>query len=423
MKNLLILGAGTAGTTMANLLNKKLSKKEWTITVVDKEETHYYQPGFLFLPFDIYTPEQIKKPIAQFIPEGVQLIREKIDRIEQERNNVLLQNGTALPYDILIIATGTNIAPDEIEGMSGEQWYKDIFDFYTFEGAKNLRDKLRTWEGGKLVVHICEMPIKCPVAPLEFAFLADSFFTNKNIRDKVSITYVTPMDGAFTKPKATKALNYLLAQKNINIVSNFNIESVDTDNKKIIGYSGQEVEYDLLVTVPTNMGDPMLGRSGIGDDLNFVPTDHATLQSKIKENIFVIGDATDIPASKAGSVAHFESEILTENIISFIEGKELRAAFDGHSNCFIETGNGKALLIDFNYTHEPVAGTFPIAGLGPLQLLKENRVNHLGKLAFRWVYWNMLIKGRPIPFITSAMNTEGKELDQPISTNHLQTKS
>jgi sulfide:quinone oxidoreductase len=331
MKNLLILGAGTAGTTMANLLNKKLSKKEWTITVVDKEETHYYQPGFLFLPFDIYTPEQIKKPIAQFIPEGVQLIREKIDRIEQERNNVLLQNGTALPYDILIIATGTNIAPDEIEGMSGEQWYKDIFDFYTFEGAKNLRDKLRTWEGGKLVVHICEMPIKCPVAPLEFAFLADSFFTNKNIRDKVSITYVTPMDGAFTKPKATKALNYLLAQKNINIVSNFNIESVDTDNKKIIGYSGQEVEYDLLVTVPTNMGDPMLGRSGIGDDLNFVPTDHATLQSKIKENIFVIGDATDIPASKAGSVAHFESEILTENIISFIEGKELRAAFDGHS--------------------------------------------------------------------------------------------
>jgi sulfide:quinone oxidoreductase len=416
MKNLLILGAGTSGTMMANLLSKSLPKKEWQISIVDKDDNHYYQPGYLFIPFDIYKPKQVKKSIDKFIPKGAKLIREKIDRIDKDTDQVLLQNGEVLKYDLLIIATGTDIAPQEIEGMLGDSWQKDIFDFYTFEGSKNLRDKLRKWEGGKLVVHICEMPIKCPVAPLEFSFLADSYFINKGMRDKVEISFVTPMDGAFTKPVATRKLNHLLESKNINIVPNFNIEKVDTENKKIVDYGGKEVEYDLLVTVPTNMGDEMIERSGFGDDLNFVPTDKATLQTKVKDNIFAIGDATNLPASKAGSVAHFEAEILEENILRYIDGKELSASFDGHSNCFIETGHGKALLIDFNYNHEPVPGSFPLPGVGPLKLLKENRMNHLGKLAFRWIYWNMLIQGKHIPFVSSAMDESGKNFEEETVT-------
>lgn len=408
MKRLLILGAGTSGTMMSNHLRKELPKNEWDITIVDKETTHYYQPGYLFLPFDIYKPKQVKKSIDQFIPKGVNLIQEGIDRVDKDNDVVYLQSGKKLIYDILIIATGTDIAPQEIDGMLGPHWHQDVFDFYTFDGAKNLRDKLRDWKGGKLVVHICEMPIKCPVAPLEFAFLADSYFINKGMREKVEITFVTPMDGAFTKPTASKELGHLLDEKSIKLVTNFNIEKVDGANKKIVDYGGKEVEYDLLVTVPTNMGDPMVERSGFGDDLNFVPTDKSTLQSKVKDNIFAIGDATNIPASKAGSVAHFEAEILTENILRFIKGEELKASFDGHANCFIETGHGKALLIDFNYTHEPVTGSFPIPAVGPLRLLKESRMNHMGKLAFRWIYWNMLIKGTHIPFVSSAMSTAGK---------------
>lgn len=409
MKKLLILGAGTAGTMMANHLQKALPKG-WSITIVDKEETHYYQPGYLFLPFDIYKPEQVVQRIDKFIPEGVELVRAPISRIDKTANKVLLANGEVLPYDLLIIATGTDIAPHEIEGLLGDHWQTEVFDFYTYQGACNLREKLMTWPGGKMVVHIAEMPIKCPVAPLEFAFLADSFFKNKGMRDKVELTFVTPMDDAFTKPRASKELSYLLDQKNINIVSNFNIERVEGEERKIYDYGGQEVEYDLLVTVPTNMGDPMIERSGLGDDLNFVPTNKNTLQSLVSDNIFVIGDATNVPASKAGSVAHFEAEVLTQNILDYIADRPLSGSFDGHANCFVETGNGKALLIDFNYEHEPVTGTFPIPGVGPLRLLKESRVNHWGKLAFRWVYWNMLIKGRHIPFISSAMDTAGKDL-------------
>lgn len=408
MKRIVILGAGTAGTMMANHLNKKLSKDEWEITIIDEREKHYYQPGYLFLPFDIYEPEDIVKPIQKFIPKRVHLIKERIEKIDPEENIVRLGNNNFLNYDILIIATGARIAPEEIQGMNGEQWQKSVFDFYTFEGALALRNKLREWQGGKLVVHITEMPIKCPVAPLEFTFLADSYFKHKKMRDKVEITYVTPLDGAFTKPKATAALNHLLKEKNISIESDFAIAEVDNENKKIIDYGGREIPFDLLVTVPTNKGDDLIERSALGDDLNYVPTNKGSLQSLAHKNIFVIGDATNIPASKAGSVAHFEAEILTENILRFIKGLPSKEEFDGHANCFVETGNNRALLIDFNYTHEPVEGEFPFAKVGPLKLLKESKVNHMGKLAFRWVYWNMLLKATPIPFVPAKMKLAGK---------------
>jgi sulfide:quinone oxidoreductase len=411
MKRIIILGAGTAGTIMASHLNKKLQKKDWEIDIIDEREEHYYQPGYLFLPFDIYEPKDIVKPIHTFIPKRVRLLREKIERIDSAENQVRLTNGNFLNYDILIIATGARIAPEEVEGMSGEEWRKSVFDFYTFEGALALRNKLREWEGGKLVVHITEMPIKCPVAPLEFAFLADSYFKHKNMRNKVEITYVTPLSGAFTKPKAAAALNHLLNEKNIIIETDFAIAEVNNESKKIIDYGGKEIPFDLLVTVPTNKGDDLIERSGLGDDLNYVPTNKESLQSIEHQNIFVIGDATNIPISKAGSVAHFEAEILTENILLYIKGLPLKEDFDGHANCFVETGNGRALLIDFNYTHEPVEGKFPFPAIGPLRLLKETRMNHMGKLAFRWIYWNLLLKATPIPFVSVKMKTAGKHFN------------
>ena len=411
MKHLVILGAGTAGTMMANHLHHQLKQPDWQITIIDERTEHHYQPGYLFLPFDIYAPEDIIKTIEEFIPKDVQLIKQKINRILPKENLIQLEDGTGIDYEILIIATGAKIAPEETEGMKGTEWQKSVFDFYTFEGSLALRNKLRDWEGGKLVVHITEMPIKCPVAPLEFAFLADSFFKHKHLRDKVEITYVTPLSGAFTKPKATEALEHLLVEKNIRIESDFAIEQVDNENKKIIDYGGREIPFDILVTVPTNKGDELIERSGMGDDLNYVPTHKATLQSKDYANIFVLGDASNIPASKAGSVAHFEAEILTDNILSFVKGEPLKEEFDGHANCFIETGGGKALLIDFNYTHEPVEGSFPFAGIGPLRLLKESRMNHMGKLAFRWIYWNVLLKGTHIPFVSATMSEKGKHYE------------
>lgn len=411
MKRILILGAGTGGTMMANHLIKEIDQATWEITIVDPRKEHHYQPGYLFVPFDIYEPEEIVKPITEFIPDHVKFIQQEVSIIEPEKHLVQLMNGETLSYDILLIATGCRIAPEEIKGMSGELWHKSIFDFYTLEGSIATRNCFRDWDGGRLVVHITEMPIKCPVAPLEFAFLADSYFHHKGIRDRVDITYVTPLGGAFTKPKATAALGHLLDDKNIHQVVDFSIMEVDNDRKVIIDYEGREVPFDVLVTVPTNKGDDLIGRSSMGDDLNFVPTNKATLQSQAHPDIFIIGDASNIPASKAGSVAHFEADILTENVLRHILGKPLNAEFDGHANCFVETGFGKALLIDFNYTHEPVEGAFPFPGVGPLRLLKESRMNHMGKMAFKWIYWNMLLKGTAIPFVSTNMKEEGKHFN------------
>ncbi len=407
MKRLVILGAGTAGTMMANKLRKALPNQDWEITLVDQHKTHYYQPGFLFIPFGIYQREDVVKPKADFFPTGIQSIFMGIDRIAPEENQVHLNDGNALPYDLLIIATGTRTVPDETPGLKDKLWYKDIFDFYTVEGALALQQRFKSWEGGRLVMAISELPFKCPVAPIEFVCLADSFFSQMGICDKVEISLATPLPGAFTKPIATKMLSDLLEEKNIKVIPEFYIESIDNDTKELVSYDEQRIPFDLLTIVPVNMGDEMIERSGLGDDMNFVPTDKETLQSKQHENIFVIGDASNIPTSKAGSVAHFSAEILLDNILDYIDGRPLSQKFDGHANCYIETGHGKGALIDFNYDTEPLPGTFPLPGIGPFGLLKNTKINHYGKIMFRWIYWHILLKGKEMP-IEPHMTMAGK---------------
>lgn len=409
MRKLVILGAGTAGTMMLNKLNTALDKSEWQITIVDQFETHYYQPGFLFIPFGIYNRKDVIKPKRDFFPPGSNVIMSEIDKIEPEANRVLLKNNQVLTYDYLIIATGAKINPAETEGLQDGLWYKNIFDFYTIEGACALADFFKRWEGGKLVLNITEMPIKCPVAPLEFVFLADWYFTEKGIRDKVEIHLVTPLPGAFTKPKASQLLGDFLDKKNIKLTPDFNIARVDTENHKIVSWDETEIPFDVLVTIPTNMGDELIARSGLGDELNFIPTDKHTLKAEGYENIFVIGDATNLPSSKAGSVAHFQADILFENFMSVIEGREPECKFDGHANCFIESGFGKGILIDFNYDTEPLPGKFPLPGVGPFSLLEETKMNHYGKIMFRWMYWNFLLKGLELP-IESHMSMAGKRM-------------
>lgn len=409
MKKLVILGAGTAGTMMLNKLSNTLDKNEWQITIVDQFETHYYQPGFLFIPFGIYNRKDVIKPKRDFFPAGTNVIMSEIEKIEPKENRVLLKNNQVLSYDYLIIATGAKIAPEETEGMKDGLWHKNVFDFYTIEGACALREFFKHWEGGKLVISITEMPIKCPVAPLEFAFLADWYFTERGIRDKVEIHFVTPLDGAFTKPKASAILGDFLQKKNIKLTADFNIARVDNEEKKIVSWDEIEVPFDVLVTIPTNKGDEAIERSGLGDVLNFVPTDKHTLLAEGYENIFVIGDATNLPSSKAGSVAHFQADILFENFLSVIEGRKPHAKFDGHANCFIESGFGKGILIDFNYDTEPLPGKFPLPGVGPFSLLEETKMNHYGKIMFRWMYWNFLLKGVKLP-IEANMSMAGKRL-------------
>ena len=417
MKRIVILGGGTGGTLAANRLRRAYSREAADIVVIDQDAQHVYQPGLLFVPFGRADVAHLTRRRERQLRDGISFRTAGVDLVDLACDCVHLDDGQALEYDVLVLATGARLLPEETEGLNGPGWLTDVFTFYTPDGATALHRALERFTGGRLVVNVIDMPIKCPVAPLEFCFLADDYFRRRGIRDDIEISYVTPLDGAFTKPVCNRELSGLLTAKGIELVTEFNTGTVEsgtlesgpggTSGGRLISYDDRTVPFDLAVVIPLHGGAAYVGRSpGLGDELGFIPVDPATLQARAKPNVFALGDATDAPTSKAGSVAHFEGDVLAANVRRFLAGEPLSASFDGHTNCFIETGAGKALLIDFNYGTEPLTGHYP----GPLglPLLRESRLNHLGKLAFQQFYWHSLLPGYDIPGISSAMPSRGK---------------
>src|SRR6516225_836605 len=408
IQRVVILGGGTAGTLTANRLQREIGGQA-AVIVVDRDDDHWYQPGLLFVPFGRARPAKLVRSRARQLRPGIGYHQSAVEHVDIAERRVDLEDGAVLPYDVLVIATGAALLPGETDGLAEAMARGKAFTFYEPGGAAALRDALAAFDGGRIAVNVVDMPIKCPVAPIEFAFLADWYFRKRGIRDRVELTYVTPLDGAFTKPVASRELGGLLEDKGVSLVTEFNTGEVDGSGGRLISYDGREIPFDLAVVIPLHEGQEYVSRSpGLGDELGFVPTDQRTLQAKAKPNVFVIGDATDLPASKAGSVAHFEGAVVARNITRYLAGEPLDAAFDGHANCFVETGFGKALLIDFNYDTEPLTGRFP--GRLGLPLLRQSRLNHLGKLAFGWLYWHVLLPGREIPAVHSQMPAAGKHM-------------
>ncbi|HEY8645638.1 MAG TPA: FAD/NAD(P)-binding oxidoreductase [Gaiellaceae bacterium] len=402
MRRVVVLGAGTGGTIVANRLRRRFDPDDVEIHVVDRDNAHLFQPGLLFVPFGLTEVGGLVRPRRDQLRRGVTFHEHDIVEVRPHRNEVLLEGGTVLEYDVLVVATGARLQPEETEGLDEAMGQDRVFTFYTPEGAAELHTALERFDRGRLVVNLVDMPIKCPVAPLEFAFLADWYFRERGLRSKVELVYVTPLDTAFTKPVASQRLAGLLGEKGIELVTEFNAGAVDGAAGTLTSYDGRALPFDLLVTVPLHGGAAYVERSaGLGDALGFIPTDQRTLQAGVAPNVFVLGDATDLPISKAGSVAHFESGTVVENVTRFLLGDPLERGYDGHANCFIETGDRKALLIDFDYATEPLPGWFPTV-VGPFPLLRNSRLNHVGKLLFPWVYWNMLLPGRRLPGLDGA---------------------
>ncbi len=413
MDRIVVLGAGTGGTLAANRLRRSYSEAGASITVVDQDDCHVYQPGLLFVPFGMAHREDIVRPRGRQLHPGIEYVVDPIDHVDLAECRVDLASGRQLPYDVLVIATGATLAPEETEGLTGEGWLERVFTFYELEAAEALARQLRSFDKGRLVVNVIEMPIKCPVAPLEFCFLADWFLRERGVRNRVELTFATPLDGAFTKPVASVRLGGMLAERGIELVTEFNTGEIDGAGGRLVSYDDREIPFDLAVVVPVHNGASYVIRSpGLGDPVGFVLADEHTLQSKASPNVFVLGDAAAIPTSKAGSVTHFEGEVLVENVRRFLLGLTPDSSYDGHANCFIETGFSKAMLIDFNYDTEPLPGHFP-SPVG-LPLMKESHLNHLGKLLFQWFYWHTLLPGRDIPGVHSAMPLAGKDMSAVV---------
>lgn len=406
MRKIVILGSGAGGTMVAANLRKELDDVEWQITLIDKDEQHHFQSGYLFIPFGIYSKDDVLKPKRDFVPKGVDFVVDNVIKVDTEQRRLETEKGDSYDYDWLVISTGCRIVPEEVEGMM-DGWREDVFDFYTLDGAVALSKKLKYFDSGKVVLNIAEFPFKCPIAPMEFVFMADWFFQVNGVRDKVEIELVTPIDNIFTKPVAAKALRAFADKKNIKVTPYFDLAKVNANEKTIESHKGDKVGYDLLVAIPPNFGAQAITDSGIGDPMGYMQVDNHTLKAENQDRVYVLGDATNVPTSKAGSVAHYMSYTVVENLVREIDGHEALPSFDGHATCFLASGYEKAILLDFNYEVEPLPGKFPFPGMGPFSLLEDTFGNYWGKMMFKWVYWNLMMKGLDLP-LEAQMNIAGK---------------
>ena len=398
---------------------KRRERKDLHVNVrlIGNSPLHTYQPGLLFIPFrkpGYRTLADIQRKNSDFVGPGVEYLRETIIAIDPQARTVTTDKGSH-SYDWLVLALGCRTLVDAIDGLP-ERWGTRAHGFYTPDSALKLADALEKFEGGDLLVDIAEMPIKCPVAPLEFVCLVDEYLTQRGIRSRTKLTLMTPLSGAFTKPICNDMLTDMLVAKGVKVVANAPLAAV-TD-KEVTCPDRKTVPYDLLVTIPPHEGSELIDAADLGDGLGFGLTDKYTLKAKRAERVFLLGDNTNVPTSKAGSVAHFQAEVVVHNLLREMAGEESEPLADGHANCFIETGFGKAILVDFNYDIQPVPGKFPLPAIGPMTLLGESRLNHLGKLAFKPIYWHMLLPGRHIPLVGSQMSTRGKRMDVLANRAH-----
>ncbi len=381
---ILILGGGVGGTLTANLLAKQLKRRidagNATVTVVDATGAHVYQPGFMYIAMGGEKAEKLEKRERALLDKRVSLVTGVVDRVDEKAQTVGLTDGTVLPYDHLVLATGSRILPEAIEHFETEAHH-----FYSAEGAARLRTALDAFEGGTIVVGIASMPYKCPPAPLEVSFLIESELRERGLRDKTDLHYCSPIGRAFTIESVSEMATPILEEKGIELHTFFNVETIDPERKVVESLEGEELRYDLLILVPPHKGAQFLMDSGLAPAPGgWLPTDRHTLKVGERPNVFALGDATDLPLSKAGSTAHFEAPVVVEGIVAAVEGREpagKHAEYEGKVMCFFEIGDNKGTLLQFDYDHPP-------------QPPKPNQLWHLGKLVFNKTYFHTVPKGR-----------------------------
>ncbi|KUJ92657.1 MULTISPECIES: FAD/NAD(P)-binding oxidoreductase [Archaeoglobus] len=373
MKNIVVLGGGVAGTITANYLAMKLREeireKNVSITLISDREKQLYEPGLLYLIFNRMEESEILKDVKYLLDPLIELKIARATKIDAEKSRVELENGEVVNYDYLVIATGSRVAPEEMPGLvEGGHW------FYNLDGARRLREELARFKKGKVVVSVMGIPHKCPVAPIEVTFMLHEFFKIHGVRKDVELLYTYPINRVFTMEEVSDFVQKMFDERGINYKTFFNPVSIDPEKKVIETLEGEEETYDLLIAIPPHKGSQVIIDSGLGDRDGWVPTDRYTLKAEGLENVYVVGDATNLPVSKAGSVAHFEAEVVAENIAAEIKGLPPTARYFGKAMCFIETGFSEATYIWFDYETPP-------------KFVKPNKFIHWMKLAYNRMYW------------------------------------
>lgn len=370
-----VLGGGVGGTLTANLLSKELGR-DASVSVVDPTGMHVYQPGFLYVALGQANGRWLARDERTLLRRDVDLVVEAAEWIDPGRGFVTLERGGNLPFDFLVLATGARLVPDDVPGLR-----EAAHDFYSLEGALRLRETLRTFRGGRILVGVAGIPYKCPPAPVEFVLMLEEYLRKRRVRDRSKVTLLSPLNRAFTIESASKLVQPIMERRGIGLAPFFNVEAVDPSAGVVTSLEGEKAEYDLLILVPPHRGQRVIEDSGLGGPGVWIPTDPATLQHKEHERVFALGDATDLPISKSGSTAHFEAPVVASRIASLVRGTAPRSAYGGRVMCFLETGGRRATVLRFDYEHPPVPP-------------RPSVWWHAAKWMFNRLYWNLVPQGR-----------------------------
>lgn len=373
--HIVILGGGVGGTLVANLLARKLSRQQAHITLIDRTGRHLYQPGWLYIPFGGAPPERLERSERSLLSRKVALVVSDVRRINRDARQVEMADGTTIPFDMLVMATGARLAPEAVPGYA-----EGAHHFYSAEASLRLHAALHDFQGGRVLVGVADIPYKCPPAPLEFTFLLDDHLRSRGLRERTEIVYLSPINRVFTIESVSQFVTPLLEARGVYYELFFNTESIDPQARTVTSLEGTTLNYDLLVLVPPHRGAQIVVESGLGDAQGWIPTDRETLQSKADPNIYVIGDASDLPVSKSGSAAHFEAKVVAQRIASMVQGQPSDTRYDGQVMCFLETGHGQASQLVFDYQHPP----------RPPQ---PNQLYHYEKALFNKAYWYLVPRG------------------------------
>ena len=369
---ILIVGGGMGGTILANNLARRLHGElksgKARIIMLSASDRHMYQPGLLYVAVGRMTPDELYRDQASLLEPGIEFHVDPVTEFHFAKNQVSAQSGKSYDYDVLVIATGSRAMMGSIPGLA-----ENAETFYTEETAVKMFKALRNFEGGRVVITV-GVPHKCPMAPLEITFMLNDYFKDRGIRDKVQLHYTYPIGRVHSLENVAKWAAPEFDRMGITYETLFNMKEVDGANKVLKSEEGSETKYDLLVAIPAHKGMEVVEKAGFQN--GWVPTNRATLhmEGEHGKNVLVVGDTTNLPISKAGSTAHFEAEVIAENLAAVVKMGTPVRDYDGKVFCFIQAGKERATYAMFNYTTPP-------------NPQPPTRAVHWFKTAYNKLYW------------------------------------
>ncbi|AXG08757.1 NAD(P)/FAD-dependent oxidoreductase [Haloplanus rubicundus] len=369
---IVVLGGGTGGTVLANKLASKLDDEldrgDAEVTLIDETGVHVYKPVWLYVAFGDADPAEGRRPLDDLLHREVRLRTGRVTDIDTDAKRLTVDGTSGLDYDHLVVATGARLVPDRIPGL-----VEGAHDFYSEAGAERLREALAAFDGGRLVLSVAGMPHMCPAAPVEFTLMVEDWLHERGLRDASEVVYTAPTERSHKLPPVADWADERFDARGVESYTGFAVERVDPEERTLHAADGRALDYDLLVTIPPHAGVDLVTEAGLGDD-GWVETDPRTLEAARADDVYAIGDTTDIERPMAGSVAHYQAGVVADRIAARVRGHHPTATYDGKVLCFLEAGMDEATFVSFDYDSLP-------------DLREESTLVHWAKGAYNESYW------------------------------------